>query len=172
MFSCSLYIAEIQQCIHPNVSSSNIPLHLCSQPVLAGTLIHHSHLLYKYNCSRSNLERSDLTWCCCFLSQPGAFDLVGYVIYDVEGKPYQSVFYNGTIEVVESGGLLSGESVFLITLGIGLLLLLGLWAYSQVQRLTKVNHWISFSDKSFVQLNIHLRISSFTRKPKRCPKWK
>ncbi|AEC07130.1 Translocon-associated protein (TRAP), alpha subunit [Arabidopsis thaliana] len=36
--------------------------------------------------------------------QPGAFDLVGYIIYDVEGKPYQSVFYNGTIEVVESGG--------------------------------------------------------------------
>ncbi|EOA27737.1 hypothetical protein CARUB_v10023890mg [Capsella rubella] len=75
--------------------------------------------------------------------QPGAFDLVGYVIYDVEGKPYQSVFYNGTIEVVESGGLLSGESVFLITLGIGLLLLLGLWAYSQVQRLTKKTKKVS-----------------------------
>ncbi|CAL9233316.1 unnamed protein product [Arabidopsis halleri] len=75
--------------------------------------------------------------------QPGAFDLVGYIIYDVEGKPYQSVFYNGTIEVVESGGLLSGESVFLITLGIGLLLLLGLWAYSQVQRLTKKTKKVS-----------------------------
>ncbi|KAH0929554.1 hypothetical protein HID58_015281 [Brassica napus] len=75
--------------------------------------------------------------------QPGAFDLVGYVIYDVEGKPYQSVFYNGTIEVVESGGLLSGESVFLITLGIALLLLLGLWAYSQVQRLTKKTKKVS-----------------------------
>ncbi|KAH0912902.1 hypothetical protein HID58_036223 [Brassica napus] len=75
--------------------------------------------------------------------QPGAFDLVGYIIYDVEGKPYQSVFYNGTIEVVESGGLLSGESVFLITLGIALLLLLGLWAYSQVQRLTKKTKKVS-----------------------------
>jgi len=106
------------------------------------------------------------------VAQPGAFDLVGYIIYDVEGKPYQSVFYNGTIEVVESGGLLSGESVFLLTLGIGLLLLLGLWAYSQVQRLTKVNHWISFSGSSFVQLNIPLIISSFTRKPKRFPRWK
>ncbi|KAJ0260551.1 Translocon-associated protein subunit alpha [Hirschfeldia incana] len=75
--------------------------------------------------------------------QPGAFDLVGYVIYDVEGKAYQNVFYNGTIEVVESGGLLSGESVFLITLGIALLLLLGLWAYSQVQRLTKKTKKVS-----------------------------
>ncbi|CAN6979773.1 unnamed protein product [Brassica rapa subsp. trilocularis] len=75
--------------------------------------------------------------------QPGAFDLVGYIIYDVEGKPFQSVFYNGTIEVVESGGLLSGESVFLITLGIALLLLLGLWAYSQVQRLTKKTKKVS-----------------------------
>ncbi|CAH2061637.1 unnamed protein product, partial [Thlaspi arvense] len=75
--------------------------------------------------------------------QPGAFDLVGYIIYDVEGKAYQSVFYNGTIEVVESGGLLSGESVFLLTLGIALLLLLGLWAYSQVQRLTKKTKKVS-----------------------------
>ncbi|KFK41725.1 hypothetical protein AALP_AA2G164800 [Arabis alpina] len=75
--------------------------------------------------------------------QPGAFDLVGYIIYDVQGKPFQSVFYNGTIEVVESGGLLSGESVFLITLGIALLLLLGLWAYSQVQRLTKKTKKVS-----------------------------
>ncbi|KAJ0229137.1 hypothetical protein HA466_0318780 [Hirschfeldia incana] len=57
----------------------------------------------------------------------------------LEGKPYhRRVFYSGTIEVVESGGLLSGESVFLLTLGIAFLLLLGLWAYSQVQRLTKV----------------------------------
>ncbi|KAJ0229138.1 hypothetical protein HA466_0318780 [Hirschfeldia incana] len=56
----------------------------------------------------------------------------------LEGKPYhRRVFYSGTIEVVESGGLLSGESVFLLTLGIAFLLLLGLWAYSQVQRLTK-----------------------------------
>ncbi|CAN8283747.1 unnamed protein product [Cochlearia groenlandica] len=75
--------------------------------------------------------------------QPGAFDLVGYIIYDVEGKPYQSVFYNGTIEVVESGGLVSGESVFLITLGIALLSFLGLWAYSQVQRLTKKTKKVS-----------------------------
>ncbi|XP_010526562.1 PREDICTED: translocon-associated protein subunit alpha-like [Tarenaya hassleriana] len=69
--------------------------------------------------------------------QPGTFDLVGTIIYEVDEQPYQSVFYNGTIEVVESGGLLSGESVFLVTLGIALLLLVGLWVYSQVERLTK-----------------------------------
>ncbi|KAG2308148.1 hypothetical protein Bca52824_027896 [Brassica carinata] len=32
------------------------------------------------------------------VAQPGVFDLVGYVIYAVEGTPYQSVFYNRTIE--------------------------------------------------------------------------
>lgn len=111
------------------------------------------------------------------VAQPGAFDLVGYVIYDVEGKAYQNVFYNGTIEVVESGGLLSGESVFLITLGIALLLLLGLWAYSQVQRLTKVFIPIScfehfklcvFYSPYFVKF--YLTISLFYQKTKKVSK--
>ncbi|KAE8767128.1 hypothetical protein D1007_61554 [Hordeum vulgare] len=70
--------------------------------------------------------------------QPGAYDLVGYIVYEIDQHPYQNVFYNGTIEVVEVGGLLSVESVFLITLGIALLGLLGLWAYGQVQQLSKV----------------------------------
>jgi hypothetical protein len=70
--------------------------------------------------------------------QPGAYDLVGYIVYEIDQHPYQNVFYNGTIEVVEVGGLLSVESVFLITLGIALLGLFGLWAYGQVQQLSKV----------------------------------
>jgi translocon-associated protein subunit alpha len=70
--------------------------------------------------------------------QPGAYDLVGYIVYEIDQHPYQNVFYNGTIEVVEAGGLLSVESVFLITLGIALLGLFGLWAYGQVQQLSKV----------------------------------
>ncbi|KAJ4871609.1 Uncharacterized protein Rs2_10880 [Raphanus sativus] len=37
------------------------------------------------------------------VAQPGVFDLVGYVISAGEGKPYQSVFYNGIIEVVKQG---------------------------------------------------------------------
>jgi len=72
------------------------------------------------------------------LLQPGAYDLVGYIVYEIDQHPYQNVFYNGTIEVVEAGGLLSVESVFLITLGIALLGLFGLWAYGQVQQLSKV----------------------------------
>ncbi|KAJ4907004.1 hypothetical protein Rs2_10662 [Raphanus sativus] len=56
----------------------------------------------------------------------------------VEGNPYQrKVLDNRTVEVVESGGLLSREYVFLLTLGIAIHLLLGLWAYSKVQRLSK-----------------------------------
>jgi len=37
------------------------------------------------------------------VAEPGIFDLVGYVISAVEGNPYQSVFYNGNIEVVMQG---------------------------------------------------------------------
>ncbi|KAF2928499.1 hypothetical protein DAI22_06g282900 [Oryza sativa Japonica Group] len=69
--------------------------------------------------------------------QPGAYDLVGYIVYEIDQNPYQNVFYNGTVEVVEAGGLLSVESVFLITLGVALLGLFGLWAYGQVQQLSK-----------------------------------
>ncbi|MBA0672347.1 hypothetical protein Goklo_025007, partial [Gossypium klotzschianum] len=69
--------------------------------------------------------------------QPGTFDLVGSIIYDIDQQPYQSTFYNGTIEVVEVGGFLSVESVFLVTLGIALLVLLCLWLHGQFQRITK-----------------------------------
>ena len=70
--------------------------------------------------------------------QPGTFDLVGTIIYDIDQQPYQSTFYNGTIEVVEAGVFLSVESVFLVTLGIALLVLLGLWLHGQFQRISKV----------------------------------
>ncbi|KAJ8767580.1 hypothetical protein K2173_017924 [Erythroxylum novogranatense] len=69
--------------------------------------------------------------------QPGTFDLVGTVIYEIDQHPYQGVFYNGTIEVVESGGFLTMESVFLFTLGIALLVLLVLWIHGQIQSLSK-----------------------------------
>ncbi|PKI52910.1 hypothetical protein CRG98_026741 [Punica granatum] len=69
--------------------------------------------------------------------QPGNFDLVGTIFYDVDQQPYQTVFFNGTIEVVESGGLLNMESVFLVTLGIALLVLLGLWVHGRLQNLSK-----------------------------------
>ncbi|XP_077246547.1 translocon-associated protein (TRAP), alpha subunit isoform X2 [Tasmannia lanceolata] len=69
--------------------------------------------------------------------QPGSFDLVGTIVYEVDQQQYQSVFYNGTVEVVESGGFLSVESVFLVTLGFALMCLFGLWVYGQFQRLSK-----------------------------------
>ncbi|XP_050234201.1 translocon-associated protein subunit alpha [Mercurialis annua] len=69
--------------------------------------------------------------------QPGTFDLVGTIIYEIDQHPYQSTFYNATIEVVESGGFLSIESVFLVTLGFALLVLLGLWIHGQIQNLSK-----------------------------------
>lgn len=71
-------------------------------------------------------------------AQPGNFDLVGTIIYEIDQHPYQSTFYNGTIEVVESGGFLNIESVFLVTLGIALLVLGGLWIHGQIQNLSKV----------------------------------
>eukprot|EP00262_Sarcandra_glabra_P005308 TRINITY_DN16732_c0_g1_i1.p1 TRINITY_DN16732_c0_g1~~TRINITY_DN16732_c0_g1_i1.p1 ORF type:complete len:254 (+),score=43.06 TRINITY_DN16732_c0_g1_i1:143-904(+) len=69
--------------------------------------------------------------------QPGSFDLVGTIIYEVDQHPYQSVFYNGTVEVVEASGFLSIESVFLFTLGVALLGLFGLWIYGQIQHISK-----------------------------------
>ncbi|XP_008799416.2 translocon-associated protein subunit alpha-like [Phoenix dactylifera] len=69
--------------------------------------------------------------------QSGLFDLVGTIVYEIDQQRYQSVFYNGTIEVVETGGFLSIESVFLVTLGAALIGLFGLWAYGQIQRFSK-----------------------------------
>ncbi|RWW21173.1 hypothetical protein BHE74_00047332 [Ensete ventricosum] len=70
--------------------------------------------------------------------QPGSFDLVGTIVYEIDQQPYQSIFYNGTVEVVEAGGFLSIESVFLVTLGVALIGFLGLWAYGQIQQFSKV----------------------------------
>ncbi|CAN4125102.1 unnamed protein product [Withania somnifera] len=69
--------------------------------------------------------------------QPGSFDLVGTIVYEIDQNPYQSIFYNGTIEVTEPGGLLSVESVFLFCLGIALIGLLGFWIRGQIQNLSK-----------------------------------
>ena len=70
--------------------------------------------------------------------QPGTFDLVGIIFYEIEQHPFQSTFFNGTIEVVEAGGFLSVESIFLVTLGLALLVFFGLWANGHIQNLSKV----------------------------------
>nr|GLL28415.1 translocon-associated protein subunit alpha-like [Ipomoea trifida] len=69
--------------------------------------------------------------------QAGSFDLVGSIVYEIDQHPYQSTFYNGTIEVTEPGGLLSVESVFLFCLGVGLVGLLVFWLHGQIQGLSK-----------------------------------
>ncbi|MCO5570061.1 hypothetical protein L7F22_023775 [Adiantum nelumboides] len=69
--------------------------------------------------------------------QPGRFALVASIFYEVDGTPHRSVFYNGTIEVIEPSGFLSGETLFLVTLGSGMLGLLGMWLYGQFQKLSK-----------------------------------
>ncbi|KAH9307562.1 hypothetical protein KI387_035473, partial [Taxus chinensis] len=69
--------------------------------------------------------------------QPGSFDLVGSISYEVDEQLFQTVFYNGTIEVVEAGGVISIETVFLITLGLALVGLLGVWVHGQIQRFSQ-----------------------------------
>ncbi|KMT01452.1 hypothetical protein BVRB_9g214590 [Beta vulgaris subsp. vulgaris] len=69
--------------------------------------------------------------------QPGTFDLVGSIVYEVDKTPFQSTFYNGTIEVLEASGSLTIETVFLVTLAIALLAALGLWIRGQLQRFSK-----------------------------------
>nr|GLL23608.1 translocon-associated protein subunit alpha-like [Ipomoea trifida] len=69
--------------------------------------------------------------------QPGTFDLVGSVIYEINRQPYQNIFYNSTIEVTEPGGLVSVESVFLVCLGVAFVALLGFWIRDQIQNLSK-----------------------------------
>ncbi|VFQ65868.1 unnamed protein product [Cuscuta campestris] len=69
--------------------------------------------------------------------QPGTFDLVGSIVYEVDQLTYQSTFYNGTIEVTEPSGLLSVESVFLFSLGVAIVGLLGFWIRDRFQNLSK-----------------------------------
>lgn len=63
---------------------------------------------------------------------------MGTIVYEIDQHPYQSTFYNGTIEVTEAGGPLSVESVFLFCLGIALLGLLGFWIRTQIEHFSKV----------------------------------
>lgn len=88
------------------------------------------------------------------LLQAGTFDLVGTIVYEIDQVPYQNTFYNGTIEVTEAGGLVSVETVFLVSLGISLLVFLGLWVRGQVQNLSKV--LLHIHEKNIVVLVIYM----------------
>ncbi|XP_047309995.1 translocon-associated protein subunit alpha-like [Impatiens glandulifera] len=69
--------------------------------------------------------------------QAGTFDLVGIIIYEIDQNPYQSTFYNGTIEVSEASGFITIESVLLVSFGVALLGIFGLWIRNQIQNLSK-----------------------------------
>lgn len=86
--------------------------------------------------------------------QAGTFDLVGTIVYEIDQVPYQNTFYNGTIEVTEAGGFVSVETVFLVSLGISLLVFLGLWVRGQVQNLSKV--LLHAHEKNFIVLAVYM----------------
>ncbi|MCO5558043.1 hypothetical protein L7F22_011618 [Adiantum nelumboides] len=69
--------------------------------------------------------------------QPGLFDLVATILYEVDGTPHQSVFYNGTVEVEEANGFVRGETLFLFALAFGIVALLGVWLAGRFQKLSK-----------------------------------
>ncbi|KAL0655398.1 hypothetical protein Bca4012_075982 [Brassica carinata] len=69
--------------------------------------------------------------------EAGAFDLVGTIVYEMDGKPYQSIFYNGTVEVVEDGPLFRMESVFLSGLLISLIVVLIIYIQNGLRHMTK-----------------------------------
>ncbi|KAI3781261.1 hypothetical protein L2E82_11270 [Cichorium intybus] len=104
----------------------------------------------------SGFELHQHHWCLWLrntrhLCWAGTFDLVGMIVYEVDQLPYQNTFYNGTIEVVEAGGLVSVETLFLISLGIGLFILCVLWVRGQMQNLSKLlpDQSVNGADKVF-----------------------
>lgn len=72
------------------------------------------------------------------IGQPGSYGFVGTVYYLVGDQVHRSVFYNDTVDIAEASSMFSGETLFLFTLGAGLLGLLGMWIYGQAQRFSKV----------------------------------
>ncbi|KAK4754787.1 hypothetical protein SAY87_008544 [Trapa incisa] len=102
------------------------------------------HLPYDHSLLVQNLTGQGFNNASVPASAQGFFPLHLYcqqvptVFYEIDQQPYQTVFYNGTIEVAESGGFFSVELVFLATFGVSLLVLLDLWVQGRVQSLSKV----------------------------------
>ncbi|KAL3621308.1 hypothetical protein CASFOL_036220 [Castilleja foliolosa] len=71
--------------------------------------------------------------------QSGTYDLVGTIVYEIDQQPYQSTFYNGTIEVTEEGGMFSVESVFMFCLAVAIIVLLGFQIRTKIQQFSKKN---------------------------------
>ena len=71
--------------------------------------------------------------------QPREFGLATFIVYEVDGEDFVSPAYNATIEITEPSGSVSGEAVFLGLLATALLGLAGMWAYTQLQKISKVS---------------------------------
>eukprot|EP00850_Spirogloea_muscicola_P021525 SM000252S09077 [mRNA] locus=s252:139656:141602:- [translate_table: standard] len=69
--------------------------------------------------------------------QPREFTLATAIFYLVDGQLHASAAFNSTVDVTEASGPLSGETIFLTLLAAGVLGLLGMWAYAQLQKLSK-----------------------------------
>lgn len=65
------------------------------------------------------------------------FGLAAKVFYEVDGQPHANVFFNKTIEVIEPVGVVSGETVFLGLLAVGVATLVGIWIYAQLDKISK-----------------------------------
>eukprot|EP00897_Mesotaenium_endlicherianum_P006119 jgi/Mesen1/5535/ME000280S04653 len=105
------------------------------------------------------------------LLQPQDLGVSATVYYTVGGEPHASIFFNSTVEIVEPRGSISGESVFLALLGLGLLGALAYWGSAQVQKLSKktrrpkkVETGTTATD---VSANEWLQGTSLTQKPSR-----
>ncbi|KAH9287692.1 hypothetical protein KI387_031809 [Taxus chinensis] len=98
--------------------------------------------------------------------QPGEFTLVGSMFYEIDEQLYQSVFYNATVEVVEGTGILSGETLFLVSLGLALVGLSAIWIYGQIQRIskkTKKTKKVEVGTRSADTINEWLQGTAFTQ---------
>lgn len=127
-----------QQWISCSISSSSFSLYICREQVLTGKHLNFRNMLFKFHVIPDCLNVFYDLLPFLFNLQSGAYDLVGTIVYEIDQHPYQSTFYNGTIEVTEVGGMLSVESVFLFCLAVALLALLGFWIQSQIQNFSKV----------------------------------
>ena len=70
--------------------------------------------------------------------QPREFGLTTALLYTVASAPFASRAYNGSVEILEAKGAVSGEFLFLLLLGAGAVALAGMAAASQLQKLGKV----------------------------------
>ncbi|WOG84744.1 hypothetical protein DCAR_0103928 [Daucus carota subsp. sativus] len=121
----NLNVVAVQASIHLPYDHNLRVQNLSSQAFNNASLSASAHATFPYTFAVSK-----------FL-QAGTFDLVGIIVYEIDSTAYQSTFYNGTIEVTEAGGPLSVESVFLFSLAVALLVLLGLWVRTQISQFSK-----------------------------------